>query len=135
MLNYLAKRMIYMLIVIILISILSFVIIQLPPGDYLTSYITSLQKSGKKITQEKVESLKDRYGIDEPIYVQYFKWIFNFVQGDMGKSFQYIGVILEVPGVEPGSSRARIRVYRHSLPLIIQEHEAGRRAYVPFEPG
>jgi len=78
-----------MLIVIILISILSFVIIQLPPGDYLTSYITSLQKSGKKITQEKVESLKDRYGIDEPIYVQYFKWIFNFVQGDMGKSFQY----------------------------------------------
>ena len=89
MVKFLIKRFSNMMIVLILVSILSFIIIQLPPGDYLTSYLTSLQKSGKTVTEEKVQALQERYGLDQPNYVQYFKWISNFIRGDMGKSFAW----------------------------------------------
>lgn len=89
MARYLMKRVTYMLLLMFLVSIISFIVIQLPPGDYLTSYITALQRSGKKVTQDQVIALKKQYGLDVPIYLQYFKWITNFIKGDMGKSFQW----------------------------------------------
>jgi len=70
-------------------SVVSFIIIQLPPGDYLTSYIVQLESSGTKVSEEQVASLKKRYGLDVPIYLQYFKWIWKMLHGDFGMSFAW----------------------------------------------
>jgi peptide/nickel transport system permease protein len=75
---------------LIIISIISFVIIQLPPGDFLTMYIMQLQSRGYQLAQEEVARLAERYGLNDPLYVQYFKWIKNIIlHGDLGRSFQY----------------------------------------------
>ncbi len=78
-----------MVIVSIVISMLSFIVIQLPPGDYLTSYVTTLENSGRQVSQEQLEALKARYGLHQPLPVQYWKWITNFLRGDMGQSFEW----------------------------------------------
>jgi peptide/nickel transport system permease protein len=87
--RFLLRRLGFMAIVLVVISIVSFVIIQLPPGDYLTSYITQLEKQGTRIPREQVEYLRKQYGLDQPIYVQYYKWITKFLRGDMGFSFAW----------------------------------------------
>jgi len=72
------------------ISIISFVIIQLPPGDFLSMYIMQLKSQGYEVTEDEVARLKERYGLDEPMYAQYFKWIKNIIlYGDLGRSFSY----------------------------------------------
>lgn len=87
--RFLLRRLGFMAVVLVVISIVSFVIIQLPPGDYLTSYITQLEKQGTRIPREQVEYLRKQYGLDQPIYVQYYKWITKFLRGDMGFSFAW----------------------------------------------
>jgi peptide/nickel transport system permease protein len=82
-------RLLFMVVTLVVISILSFIIIQLPPGDYLTSYITQLRSMGTDVSDEQIEYLREQYGLDDPIYVQYFKWIGNFITGDMGFSFSW----------------------------------------------
>lgn len=89
MLNYLAKRLVYMIVVCILISIISFIIIQLPPGDYLTTYVSNLQRDGRDISQQQLQAMEERYGLNQPVYKQYFIWFTNFLRGDMGRSFEY----------------------------------------------
>lgn len=88
--SYLIKRVSFIVPLLVIISIVSFVIIQLPPGDFLTTYVLQLQSRGYKIAQEEVERLKARYGLDQPIYMQYLKWIWNILRyGDFGRSFSY----------------------------------------------
>ena len=74
---------------LILISLVSFIIIQLPRGDFLTSYIAQLAASGEAVDQSTIASLRVRYGLDQPIAVQYLKWIWGFIQGDFGQSFEW----------------------------------------------
>jgi len=69
------------------ISVISFCIIQLPPGDYLTSYIANLQETGETADEAVVESLRARYGLDKPWSVQYWIWICGVLRGDFGQSF------------------------------------------------
>jgi peptide/nickel transport system permease protein len=78
-----------MLITLFVISVISFVIIQLPPGDYLTSYIASLAATGETVDQATIEALRKQYGLDLPIYVQYFKWLWGILHGDFGYSFSW----------------------------------------------
>jgi len=78
-----------MIILLGVASVVSFTIIQLPPGDYLTSYIVELESSGQSVSQQELLSLKKRYGLDLPMYLQYFKWLWKMLHGDFGKSFQY----------------------------------------------
>jgi peptide/nickel transport system permease protein len=78
-----------MVVVCIFVSIITFVVIQLPPGDYLTSYVTSLEASGRQVSQEQLKALQIRYGLDRPMHIRYLKWITNFVRGDMGQSFEW----------------------------------------------
>mgnify|MGYP000977368188 CR=1 FL=1 len=87
--RYLLNRLIYMVVVCIFVSIITFVVIQLPPGDYLTSYVTSLEASGRQVSQEQLKALQIRYGLDRPMHIRYLKWITNFVRGDMGQSFEW----------------------------------------------
>jgi peptide/nickel transport system permease protein len=90
MLRYLIKRVLYMIPTLIAISIVSFAIIQLPPGDFLDSYIAGLEAQGERVDQSQVDAMRLRYGLDEPVYIQYFKWISNILRhGDFGRSFQW----------------------------------------------
>jgi len=83
------RRFVYMLILLWVLSIVSFIIIQLPPGDFLSSYVIRLARSGQLVDKAQLLSLRKRYGLDLPIYVQYFKWIWNILHGNLGMSFMY----------------------------------------------
>ena len=87
MVRYLLRRLVNMVITLMAISIITFVIIQLPPGDYVSTQIAQLQRMDVDINQELIDSLTRQYGLDKPLFVQYFLWITKFVQGDMGRSF------------------------------------------------
>ncbi len=78
-----------MFIILFVLSVVAFIIIQLPPGDYLTSYIMQLQLTGTKVSAAEIASLEKQYGLDLSIYEQYFKWVWGMLHGDFGRSFQY----------------------------------------------
>ena len=88
MFDYIGRRLVLFVPTLIVVSIISFVLIQLPPGDYLTSYIIGLEMSGDEVDMQTIEFLNERYGLDKGIVEQYFGWIWNFVRGDMGMSFE-----------------------------------------------
>ncbi len=89
--RYLLRRTFYMLFTIWVISVISFIVIQLPPGDYVTTLASQMVSlGGRELTPEFTEQLRDLYGLNEPMYVQYFKWISNIVfHGQFGYSFIY----------------------------------------------
>ena len=90
MIAFMLRRLGYMLVTLVLISILTFAIIQLPPGDYLSSMVAGMTAEGVQVNQAFIEGMRERYGLDEPFYVQYWKWISNIVlHGDFGQSFEW----------------------------------------------
>lgn len=87
---FIVRRVLYMIPTLFLISVVSFVVIQLPPGDYLSTVVAGLQQQGQSVDPAYLASLKQRYGLEESIITQYWKWISNIVlHGDFGQSFQY----------------------------------------------
>lgn len=86
---YILRRVLQLIPTLFLISIVSFIIIQLPPGDYLSTYVANLAAAGEELSEAEIAGLEAQYGLNQPMYVQYFKWITNFVQGDMGQSFYW----------------------------------------------
>jgi len=89
MLNYLLRRALYAVVAIWAVSIISFFIINLPPGDYVTSYIAQLQNTGSIVLADEAENLREFYGINRPLYVQYGKWINQIAHGNLGYSFEF----------------------------------------------
>src|SRR5690554_4131468 len=89
MLEFIVRRLLLVILTVLLISIISFAIIQLPPGDFLTSYIITLESQGQLVDEALVASLKEQYGLDQPIYVQYFKWVSGMLRGDFGQSLTW----------------------------------------------
>jgi peptide/nickel transport system permease protein len=90
MARFVGRRVLYMIPTLLLISVVSFTIIQLPPGDYLTSLVARLQAQGETIDQNQLTGLKERYGLGEPLYVQYWKWISGILfHLDFGQSFEW----------------------------------------------
>ena len=87
-----------MAILLLLISVVAFVIIQLPPGDYLSSYIVHLQASGQTVDEAQLAALKKQYGLDLPMYAQYFKWMWKMLHGDFGRSFEWNKPVSELIG-------------------------------------
>lgn len=88
MLQFLLRRIMYMIPTLIAVSIVAFVIIQLPPGDYLTTYAASLAAQGDEVDQATLLALQNRYGLGQPVYVQYLKWMQGILtEGDFGDSF------------------------------------------------
>lgn len=98
MLGFILKRLLMMIPTLFVISILVFIIIQLPPGDYLESYIAELQSQGESVDQDKIRFLRQEYGLDKPIYEQYFVWATGLLQGDLGYSFEFDLPVREVVG-------------------------------------
>lgn len=98
MLAYLIRRIGYGLITIFAVSILAFLIIQLPPGDYVTSYVAALESQGDDVSAEEAQALREYFGLGQPAYIQYFKWMSQIFQGNFGISFQYRIPVTEVIG-------------------------------------
>lgn len=98
MIRYLITRIFTMIPTLLAISVLIFVIIQLPPGDYLETYIAELESQGESIDPQKIAALRAEYGLDQPLTVQYWMWITGFVQGDYGYSFEYERPVAEIMG-------------------------------------
>jgi peptide/nickel transport system permease protein len=89
MFGYLVHRVLIMIPTLLAISALVFIIIQLPPGDYLSTYIAELESQGEAVDPQKIAFLAEQYGFDKPMIEQYFLWLFALLQGDMGYSFEY----------------------------------------------
>lgn len=97
MVGYIVRRLIMLIPTMMVISIVIFMIIQLPPGDYLTTYISNLEASGIRVTEDQAAALKRQYGLDLPIYGQYVRWISNILlKGDFGRSFSWNKPVSEI---------------------------------------
>ena len=89
MFQYLMRRILVMVPTLLAISAIVFTIIQLPPGDYLSTLIAELQSQGEAASLERIEFLRQQYGLDRTPVEQYFHWLFGLLQGDLGWSFEY----------------------------------------------
>ena len=98
MFGYLVRRVLTMILTLLVVSALVFVIIQLPPGDYLTSYIDELRSQGEIVPADKIEFLRSHYGLDRPLIEQYWIWLTGLVQGDLGYSFEFSLPVTDVVG-------------------------------------
>src|ERR1700730_8663220 len=98
MLAYIGRRAFLAIFTVWAISVLAFVIIQLPPGDYVTSYIAQMASMGSVVTDEEAQNLRIQYGLGQPIYVQYLKWMRLIAQGNFGMSMEWRRPVTEVIG-------------------------------------
>ena len=98
MFQYVLKRLLTMIPTLLAISFIIFVIIQLPPGDYLETHIAELESQGESVDPDKIEFLRRQYGLDQPFLVQYYEWVTGFFVGDFGYSFEYDLPVREVVG-------------------------------------
>lgn len=98
MIDYILRRVLMAGITIVVVSVISFIIIQLPPGDYVSAYISAMASSGDSTTQEMAEGLREQYGLNRPVYVQYWKWISQILQGNLGVSMEWRRPVMEVIG-------------------------------------
>jgi peptide/nickel transport system permease protein len=90
MLGFIGKRLIAMVLTLWAVSFVAFAIIQLPPGDYLTTYMATLAAQGERVDPRAMEALRRQYGFGEPYIVQYWKWISGILlRGDFGQSFEW----------------------------------------------
>ncbi len=90
MLKYIGKRLLLFIPTILIISVVIFFIIQLPPGDYASSYAAAMAAEGEILTPEQIQDLRVQFGLDKPWYVQYFIWMTDIItKGDFGYSFEY----------------------------------------------
>jgi len=98
MLRYIIGRILIMIPTLLVISALVFLIIELPPGDYIESYIAELKAQGESVDLAQIEFLRTEYGFDKPPVERYFHWLWGILQGDFGYSFEYRLPVNEVVG-------------------------------------
>jgi peptide/nickel transport system permease protein len=98
MVRYIFLRLLAMIPTLFLISVLVFVIIELPPGDYFESYVNELKALGEEADLAEVEELRAQYGFDQPAPIRYLHWVGGMLQGDFGYSFEYRLPVNEVVG-------------------------------------
>ncbi|SON57387.1 Dipeptide transport system permease protein DppB [Hartmannibacter diazotrophicus] len=98
MLRYILWRLVVMIPTLLLISVLVFTIIELPPGDYFESYVSELRAMGESADLAEIEQLRHRYGFDEPAPIRYLHWVGGMLHGDFGYSFEYRLPVSEVVG-------------------------------------
>lgn len=98
MLAYLVRRLILAVLTTWAVSVLAYVVIELPPGDYITSYIAQMSSSGSFVSAQEAEALRQQYGLDQPLYVQYLRWMGMVLQGNFGMALEYGRPVAEVIG-------------------------------------
>lgn len=87
MLRFAVRRLLYLFILVAAVAVLGFVVIQLPPGDWLSTYILQVEMSGDRVDQEQVETLKRMYGLDRSLIDQFLHWVWGMLRGNFGYSF------------------------------------------------
>ena len=102
MFTLIVRRVLWMLPTLWIISLVSFALIQLPPGDYLTSYVTALEETGETVSLEQVEALRKRYNLDEPFVLQYSRWLNDLMPFGFRRAED--GAYLSVPDDNGGRS-------------------------------
>ena len=98
MVNFIIRRILYSIIMVVLVSFVSFVIIKLPPGDFLTQKLAQLRARGDRSAEGQIETYRVRYNLDKPFMWQYTNWAWNFLHGDFGESFEYERPVREMLG-------------------------------------
>lgn len=98
MLQFIARRIAIMVPILLGISLVVFIIIQLPPGDFLEAWRAQLESSGVFVDEEMIQAMRDKYGFGESPVVHYFKWLFRVLQGDFGYSFHYKEPVVSLIG-------------------------------------
>ncbi len=114
MIDFIARRLLAMVPMLFLISIVCFIIIQLPPGDFMTSLQAQAASSGSGADQAAMDNLRHQYGLDQPKYVRYLKWIAGFPRGDFGYSFEWKRPVRELL-----AGRLAFTVLLSALSLVI----------------
>lgn len=142
MLAYIIKRTVLMIPTMFGISLIAFMIIQLPPGDYLTSVLGSMADSGQTADESQIARMRATYGLDDPVYVQYWKWISGIVlRGDFGFSFEWGRPVSELIWDRMGATlsvsiAALIFVWAVSLPIgiysAVRRHSIGDHVFTFF---
>jgi peptide/nickel transport system permease protein len=90
MLRYLTQRIIILIPTLFAISLITYVVIELPPGDYLTTYVSQLaSQGGEQLDQSQLAALRAQYGLDQPVYLRYARWMGHVLQADLGYSFEW----------------------------------------------
>lgn len=98
MIQYIIKRLLLLPLLLFIFSIFAFLVIQAPPGDFVTSYIAELAASGSSMDQAQIDALRAMYGLDQPMYIQYLKWMGRIIRGDLGVSLDWQRPNLELIG-------------------------------------
>lgn len=102
MTQLIVKRLLLLPVLLFIFSVFSFIIIQAPPGDFVTSYIAELASSGSSMDQAQIDALRSQYGLDQPLTGQYLKWIGRILRGDLGVSLDWQKPIGELIGERLG---------------------------------
>ncbi|PKO15105.1 MAG: ABC transporter permease [Chloroflexi bacterium HGW-Chloroflexi-10] len=89
MLRYILQRLLMIPVLLVVFSIMVFALVQAPPGDFLTSYVATLSSSGSSLDQETILMLKQQFGLDQPVHIQYLRWMQNLLRGNLGLSLEY----------------------------------------------
>ena len=89
MLRYILQRLLLIPVLLLLFSMMVFALVQAPPGDYLTSYIATLSSSGSSLDKAEIEALKQQFGLDQPVHIQYLRWVQSLLRGKLGLSLEY----------------------------------------------
>src|SRR4030042_7188848 len=84
---YIFRRILYMIPTLFIISVVSYIIIELPPGDEVTNYVAQMESQGKMVDESIIVAMRYQYGIDRPLYIQYLQWIGQVIKGNFGYSF------------------------------------------------
>ena len=87
--EYIVRRLLYVVVVLVAVAVVGFLIIELPTGDFVTTLIAQLEASGQRVEIEEVERLRQLYGLDSPVYVRFFKWASRLVRGQLGVSLAF----------------------------------------------
>jgi peptide/nickel transport system permease protein len=98
MLTFIARRLLFMVVTLLVVSVIAFTIIELPPGDYLDAYVSNLLSQGAAVDPAQIAALKSYYGLDSPTYVRYFKWMRGLSHGDFGRSLQWSQPVIKLIG-------------------------------------
>lgn len=89
MLLFILRRVLLMVPTLFVVSIISFAIIEAPPGDYMDAYVNDLIQQQQAVDPAEIAALRSRYGLDSPTYVRYLRWMNNILQGDLGRSLEW----------------------------------------------
>jgi len=128
--RYIVQRLLLLPFLLVVYSFVIFVIMQAPPGDFLTAYVATLSATGTSITADQIQALRHEYGLDQPFIVQYLYWVQNLLSGHLGLSLEYQRPNAELIGAQLGLTLA-LALMAFVLTWLIPEVPLRDRAFIP----